>query len=157
MQKKTISLQYTEGDNFNDLSEEIQALIEETIKFASNAYAPYSNFHVSAGLVLDTGKVLKGTNVENASYPVGICAERTLLSHAVSNYPTNLIKTMVIYVDKAVGSPVPPCGICRQTLLEVELRQKEAIKIVLVSKEGKYMTFDKAADLLPLYFDGEGL
>lgn len=67
MQKKSISLQYTEGDNINDLSEEIQGLIQETIKFASNAYAPYSNFHVSAGLVLDSGKILKGTNVENAS------------------------------------------------------------------------------------------
>lgn len=156
-ENKSIAVNYSETDSLSDFSVEKQKLIEQTIAFADNAYAPYSEFHVSAGLILDNGETVMGTNVENGSYPVSICAERTLLSHAVSNYPDNIIQTIAIYVDKAVGRAIPPCGLCRQTLLEVELRQKSNIEIILVSKEGTYLTFNKAADLLPLYFDGSVL
>lgn len=157
MEEKTHQLTYFQSNDKTAFSEDIQQLIERTISFADNAYAPYSNFHVSAGLILDNGEYLFGTNVENASYPVGICAERTLLGHTISNYPKAKIKTMAIYVDKAVGGPVPPCGICRQSLLEAELRQEASIQIILISKEGTFIRFNKAADLLPLYFDGSVL
>ena len=157
MKKKTIELHYSEGDQITDLSVENQQLVHETILFAANAYAPYSHFPVSACLRLDDGQIIKGANVENGSFPVSICAERTLLSHTVSNYPDKKIKTMAIYVDKAVGEPVPPCGLCRQTLLEVELRQQSPIQLILVAKEGHYLLFDRSSDLLPLYFDGSVL
>lgn len=157
MKNKVITVNYTTGENYKELSAETCQLIKETIAFAANAYAPYSQFKVSAALILDDGKILKGTNVENASYPVCICAERTLVSHSVSNYPTNIIKIIAIYVDKQLPSPVPPCGLCRQTLLEVEMRQKSAIEIILVGKDDSYVQFSKAADLLPLYFDGKSL
>ena len=157
MQEKTVQLKYKEGKDISELSDEEQALVKETIQFSGNAYAPYSNFHVSAGLILDNGKVIKGTNVENASYPVSICAERTLLAHVISNYPKNKIKTMAVYVDREVGKPVSPCGICRQTLLEAELNQKSPIQVILIAKEGNFLYFESAADLLPLYFDGETL
>ncbi|MEX1000661.1 MAG: cytidine deaminase [Crocinitomicaceae bacterium] len=157
MQQKSIHINYQEGSDVKQLPKDIQQLISETIQFADNAYAPYSNFHVSAGLLLENGKILKGANVENASYPVSICAERTLLSHTVSNYPKEKINTLVIYVDRAGTSPVPPCGICRQTLLEVELNQQSPIKVIMVAKAGNFIQFEKAADLLPLYFDGEFL
>lgn len=157
MEKKSLSVQYIEGNNIEDLTTEDQELINETIAFAANAYAPYSNFFVSACLRLDDGTIVKGANVENGSFPVSICAERTLLSHTVSNYPQNKVKTVAIYVDKAVGEPVPPCGLCRQTLLEVELRQQSPIKLILVAKEGTYLQFEKASDLLPFFFDGSML
>lgn len=154
MEKKSLTLQYTEGVDIAELSSGEQELINEAIIFSANAYAPYSHFQVAACLRLDNNEIIKGANVENGSFPVSICAERTLLSHAVSNYPSNKIKSLAIYVDKAVGTPVSPCGLCRQTLLEVELRQKSPIKIILISKEGKYIQFERAADLLPLFFDG---
>ena len=157
MEKKSLSLQYTEGDNIQELAADDLDLVNQAIAFAANAYAPYSNFQVSACLRLEDGTIVKGANVENGSFPVSICAERTLLSHTVSNYPSKKIKTIAIYVDKAVGNPVPPCGLCRQTLLEVELRQKSPMKLILVAKEGKYLLFDKAADLLPFFFDGSVL
>jgi cytidine deaminase len=155
--EKTLTVNYEEGNNWRNLNEDLHELIEQTITFSKNAYAPYSNFQVSAGLVLEDGTTEFGTNVENASYPASICAERTLLSHTVSNHPNQKIKTIIIYVDKAVGSPVPPCGICRQTLLEVELNQKSPIRVILVSKEGNYCVFNRSADLLPFYFDGSVL
>jgi cytidine deaminase len=157
MQKKTLSIQFDQIDDLSEFSEENQELIKETIAFSKQAYAPYSNFQVSACLRLDNGKIIKGANVENGSYPVSICAERTLLSHTVSNYPDNKITSIAIYVDKAVGGPVPPCGLCRQTLTEVELRQKQDIELILIAKEGAYFVFQRTTDLLPLFFDGSVL
>lgn len=157
MENKTIEVNYKEGKDLGAFDDRTKNLIEQTITFSKNAYAPYSNFHVSACLILDNDIIVKGTNVENASYPVSICAERTLLSHTVSNYPSNKIEKIAIYVDKNLSEPVPPCGVCRQTLLEVEKRQGQNIEVILISKSGTYIVFEKCSDLLPLYFDGEVL
>jgi len=157
MDKKSIHINYQESKDITDFGIKIQSLIKETIEFAQNAYAPYSRFKVSAGLILETGVILKGSNIENASYPVSICAERTLLSHAVSNYPNDKIDTIAIYVDKDLETAVSPCGLCRQTLLEVESRQEEDIKIILISKSGSYIQFENCADLLPFHFNSKFL
>ena len=109
------------------------------------------------GRYLETGEILKGSNIENASYPVSICAERTLLSHAVSNYPNTKIDIITIYVDKDLETAVSPCGLCRQTLLEVESRQDQKIKIILISKSGNFIQFESCADLLPFNFNSDFL
>ena len=157
MEDKRLQINYKITNELSDFDEAHRDLIAQTIAFAGNAYAPYSNFKVSAALILNNGRILKGTNVENASYPVGICAERTLVSHAVSNYPNNLIETIAIYVDKDLPAPVPPCGLCRQTLVEVENRQKKTIRILLIAKNGTIIEFEKCSDLLPLAFSGDFL
>lgn len=157
MEEKSIHIRYRTTQSLDDFDAGVQLLIRETIRFAANAYAPYSNFRVSAGLLLENGQILKGTNVENASYPVCICAERTLLSHAVSNYPDQLIRIVAIYVDKDLPAPVPPCGLCRQTLVEVENRQKRAIPVLLIAKNGTVLRFDSCSDLLPLSFSSDFL
>lgn len=157
MKAQKIELNYKVADSLSEFDQPIQVLIKEAIAFAGNAYAPYSNFKVSAALLLDNGQILKGSNIENASYPVSICAERTLLSYTVSNFPHNKIQILAIYVDKDLENPVPPCGICRQTLVEVEQRQQSPISILLIAKEGKILQFDKSADLLPLSFTADFL
>jgi len=157
MQDHIIQITYKSTQSGGDFDQSVQKLIEETKAFSANAYAPYSNFRVSAGLILENGQILKGANVENASYPVCICAERTLLSNAVSNYPDQKIKMMAIYVDKALPSPAPPCGLCRQTLVEVENRQKQVIQVLLISKNGTILQFNSGADLLPLSFGADFL
>jgi cytidine deaminase len=156
MQKK-ITIDYQEF-NYDTLTDSnLKALIDETIQFADNAYAPYSKFHVSAGLRLDSGEIIKGANMENASYPVSICAERNLLSHTVSNYPKKIITSLVVYVDKDLKVPVPPCGLCRQTLVEVEIRQKHPIQLIMVAKNGTIIKLNACKDLLPWAFDGSFL
>ncbi len=152
MQKEKIELNYSTGDSISELSTSIHELAKETILFAQNAYAPYSEFKVSAGLLLENGKIYKGANVENASYPVSICAERTLISYVTANFPKEKIKVLLIYVDKDLENPVPPCGVCRQTLLELELRQEEKIQLILLAKSGAFVLLDQASDLLPLAF-----
>ena len=156
MQKKiTIDYQEFQYESISDM--DLKALIDETIQFANNAYAPYSEFHVAAGLRLDNGEIIKGANMENASYPVSICAERNLLAHTVSNYPAQKITMLVVYVDKDLEVPVPPCGLCRQTLVEVEIRQEQPIQLIMVAQNGTIISLNSCKDLLPWSFDGSFL
>ena len=124
-----------------------------------NAYAPYSNFHVGATLLLENKLFISGSNQENASFPCGICAERTALFTAKSNYPNlKIIKIAITTKSRDFNStnPVAPCGLCRQVLLEYEIKQKSDIEIYLFNKE-KVIKFNKAKDLLPFYFTEERL
>ena len=152
MAKKNISINYQELEDASQLDHSIRELIDETKQFVDHAYAPYSNFRVSACLLLESGKIIKGANVENASYPISTCAERVLLSHTISNYPHTQIRCIAIYVDKELRDPVPPCGMCRQSLFEAEQNQKSDIRLYLVAKSGKIIVINRCADLLPLSF-----
>ena len=89
-------------------------LYERAVEAAANAYAPYSNFHVGAALLLRDGRVVTGANVENASYPLGVCAERAALSRAVAEG----VKPGEV---EAIGITASPCGGCRQWLLVFRL------------------------------------
>ena len=157
MKEEKIQISLKKYDSIQELPVKEQELCRLTKDFAKNAYAPYSNFRVSAVALLTNGAIVKGTNVENASYPVGICAERTLIGHAVSNYPEEAIETLVIYVDKDLQRFVSPCGLCRQSLLETETNQNSPIKILLLSFKGEILQINRAKDLLPLSFNNTDL
>jgi cytidine deaminase len=154
MEEKKLQISWKTTRNPADFDALHQELLQTVKAIAQNAYAPYSGFHVSAALLLDNDTITKGTNVENASYPVGICAERTVISHTISNYPGNVIRTIAVYVDKDLPTPVPPCGLCRQTLAEAEKRQATPIRLLLLAKNGLVFDFKSCTDLLPLAFDG---
>ncbi|KAI9571996.1 cytidine deaminase [Boletus coccyginus] len=96
-------------------SESREELIQTAIKVKSYAYAPYSNFRVGAALLCTDGSVIKGCNVENASYGGAICAERTAIVKAVSEGKKDFV-AMAITTD--VPTALSPCGICRQVLRE---------------------------------------
>ncbi|MFI5124234.1 MAG: cytidine deaminase [Chitinophagales bacterium] len=120
-----------------------------------DAYAPYSRFRVAAAVRLANGKTLSGTNQENASYPAGICAERVVLSAASAVYPGVAVTALAVSYfreDGALSKPVSPCGICRQTLSEYELRAGEPIRIILSGHSGEVLILRAAGDLLPLAF-----
>ncbi|MDD2538106.1 MAG: cytidine deaminase [Bacteroidales bacterium] len=119
-------------------------LMEQAVEAARNAYAPYSQFHVGAAVRLVTGEVLKGNNQENASFPAGICAERSVVYYAHANYPGSAIDTIAVTAS--------PCGVCRQVLLESEKRKKSPIRVLLASGN-EVRIFDSVKDLLPFGFD----
>lgn len=142
-------------ENIDELKAEDALLLKRAREVTSKAYAPYSQFHVGAVARLVNGSFLNGTNQENASYPIGLCAERVLLSAASSIHPGIPIDTIAISYNNSHGPsdhPIAPCGICRQSLQEYEERMNHPIRLILGGKEGKIFVIDEASHLLPLAF-----
>lgn len=160
MKEKKIEFEYEVYDDIAELSEQDAWLLTEARSVTEQAYAPYSNFHVGAAAMLANGEVVVGTNQENASYPVGTCAERVLLGIAATLHHNVPIKSMAIsYSGEQVKSdhPISPCGMCRQALLEYESRMKEPIRLILGGMEGKVYVIKSAVLLLPFAFTSSEL
>ena len=101
-----------------------------------------------------------GSNQENASYPMCVCAEVSALNVAASLHPNVPIKKIAITVKSAThiaSTPAAPCGQCRQTLLEYETRFGKNIEVLLMGEEGQVFIVDSVKDLLPLHFSGKDL
>ena len=134
-------------------------LVETAKAACADSYSPYSNFSVGAALEFGNGVILKANNQENAAYPSGMCAERSLLFYAKANYPHEYIKRMAIAAkngEKFTKQPVPPCGACRQAILETANRQSQPIELLLAGTEKVFIIKD-AKSLLPLQFDAENI
>ncbi|WNH08130.1 cytidine deaminase [Thalassobellus suaedae] len=143
-------------ENLDELPEEISLLMQKAVKARENAYAPYSKFHVGAALLLDNGEVITGNNQENASYPSGLCAERTAIYYAGSQYPGAKVLRMVISAAskrQTTITPIPPCGACRQAISEYEVKQESPIEVYFMGEKGKIVKSNSLANLLPLVFD----
>ncbi len=133
-----------------------QALIHEAKKACKKSYSPYSNFRVGAALRLENGEIVHGANQENASYPVGICAERVALAACQSQFADLKITHAAVMAHKATHEAfvsISPCGICRQSLLEVELHQQQPIQIILPTNDEKFLVLESVSYLLPFQFD----
>lgn len=104
------------GANASGLDSQMQALFNEALKVASLAYAPYSKFHVGAALLADDGTMYTGCNVENRSFGLTICAERSAVVQAVSKGRRSFVALAIAAPDSE--TPVGPCGACRQVLSE---------------------------------------
>lgn len=144
---------------YDELTEKDRQLIDAACEATKRSYAPYSHFSVGAAALLENNIVITGTNQENAAYPSGLCAERTTLFYANSQYPDQAVKTLAIAArteNDFLDTPIPPCGACRQVLLETEKRYGVPIRILLYSKSETYI-LKSAKDLLPLSFDGDFL
>jgi cytidine deaminase len=155
MKNEEFSFKYQVFESIEQLNIEDAYLLTEARKITQFAYAPYSNFKVGAYAKLMNGEMVSGTNQENAAYPVGICAERTVMSVASALFPEVGIKTIAISYDNMKGKsdhPISPCGICRQSFFEFQERTKNSIRIILSGQEGKVLLIENAADLLPLVF-----
>lgn len=160
MQENKFEFVFEEYNDSTELSANDAALLEKARIITANAYAPYSRFHVGAVALLTNGETVAGTNQENASYPVGICAERVLLGNAAMLFPDMPIDTMAIsYNSSQVKSdhPISPCGMCRQALLEYEGRVNRPIRLILAGMEGKVLVIHSARQLLPFAFTSNEL
>ena len=155
MKKQKYDFAYEVYDSIDELPEQEAWLLKEAREVTEHAYAPYSHFKVGAVAKLKNGEIVAGSNQENASFPVGLCAERVLLASASSLYPKVPIDIIAIsYNSDHVSSdhPVAPCGICRQSLQEFEERVKSPVKLVLGGMKGKVIVINQASQLLPLAF-----
>ena len=160
MNKKEVHFEYEVYDSIEKLNTEDAALLDRARKATATAYAPYSNFQVGASALLLNGEMLNGTNQENASFPVGLCAERVLISAISSLHPNTAIHTMAISYNNLNGKsdhPISPCGICRQSLLEYESRLNHPIRLIMSGMDGEVFIIANAAMLLPLRFTSEDM
>ncbi len=156
---KNISFTYKEFEKAGELDSADLELLNSARKAAGNAYAPYSGFKVGAAVRLKGGQIVTGTNVENAAFPSGICAERTALSNASSNFPGDPPVALAVTAQTENGTSagtVAPCGNCRQVIAEEEYRNKRPIRIILDGRN-KILVVDKGADLLPIQFNRDNL
>ena len=160
MKNHTFEFNYEVFDDANELKKEDAELLSKARIVTKQAYAPYSNFFVGAAAKLNNGQTVQGTNQENASYPVGICAERVLLGNAATLYPGISIEYIAIsYDSKDVPSdhPISPCGMCRQALLEYETRTEKPIRLILAGQKGKIYVVNTVKFLLPFAFTPDEL
>ena len=144
----------------NELPIEIQSLMNQAIETRKNAYAPYSKFRVGAAILLDNGKIVLGSNQENAAYPSGLCAERVAIFQAGAIYPNAKIVKLAITAASDTNptlSPIPPCGACRQSIAEYEFKQDTPIEIYFMGESGEVYKSNSINNLLPLSFDKTSL
>lgn len=160
MEIKHIQVDYQFYSSKAALSADDQLLLKAAFDAKEGSHSPYSKFRVGAAILLDNGQIVKGSNQENAAYPIGLCAERTALSAVVALFPKDKISTIAITAStelSVVNQPVAPCGICRQTILESEFKQHQNIRLILSGESGAVYIFNTVKDLLPLFFDSEHL
>lgn len=155
MKHKNITIEYKEYLNREELSQEETLLLERAAKAAEDAYAPYSNFHVGAAVLLSNGEIIAASNQENAAYPSGLCAERVAVFYAHSRYPDASILALAVTAmvnGKICEAPTYPCGACRQVLAESEQRAGTPIKVI-IGGEKVIQTVEGVGSLLPFVFD----
>ena len=151
--KQTITIPYDVFDRIEDLSPNDQKLLKAARSAAKNAYAPYSKFYVGAAVLVDSGDIVTGNNQENLAYPSGLCAERVATFSAAALHPRQKLMAIAITAfaeNFMTDKPIPPCGACRQVLIEYELRDNQPIRCILQGTSGQIFVFGSIADLLPL-------
>ncbi len=158
--EKELKISYSTISDRNSLEDIDKKLFNAALQAREKAYAPYSQFNVGCALLLENGEIIQGNNQENAAFPSGLCAERTAIFWTSANFPNVKIKKMFV-----IGSPsdgiskiaIPPCGSCRQSILEYESKQGENIEIYFSSVEGEIIKLNSIRDLLPFSFDASYL
>jgi cytidine deaminase len=160
MKELHITTTFKVFENLSQLPGEIQSLMNEAVAIRKKAYAPYSHFRVGAALLLDNGKIVLGSNQENAAYPSGLCAERVAIYQAGAIYPEAKIVTIAITAasdSNPTLSPIPPCGACRQSIAEYEFKQDTPIEIYFMGEKGEIYKSNSINNLLPLSFNSTSL
>lgn len=138
-----------------ELSDVDRTMISKAIEATDDSYAPFSQFHVGACIMLANNVIIKGCNQENAAFPAGICAERSAIFAAGAQHPSQPVKALAIAARDKNGEltlePVSPCGTCRQVMIETETRFGQPIHILLYGQNRIYV-MDGIRNLMPLSF-----
>ena len=151
MEKAEWKIDYTIFEN--SYPEEYEELCRWALEATRRAYDRYSHFSVGAAVLMNNGEVVLGSNQENEAYPSGMCAERTALFYACSQFPEVGVKALAIAARKdgeVLADFITPCGACRQVMAEIVRRYGQDFDVLLVG--GKRSMRVKAGDLLPFVF-----
>ena len=155
MESKTLDINYKLFKNFEDLSVEHQKLWTQALEAKKSSYSPYSNFTVGCAIELEDGSYITGTNQENAAFPAGLCAERTAMYRAGIEATNKKFVRLAITATRAneeILQSAPPCGGCRQVMLEFEKRHQQKFELLFTDTEGNFVLMDSPSDLFPFSF-----
>ena len=160
MQKIQLTSSHEEYNSLDELPAKYKSLMLEAHDAAKTAYAPYSDFHVGAAVLLSNGKIVKGSNQENAAYPSGLCAERVAVFASSVQYPN--VKIEAIAVTAMPGNKEEPvmassCGACRQVMVEYEHLYHQDIRFIMYGSMNKIIVLDSIKVLLPFSFNSDQL
>ena len=139
---------------YDELKISEKNLIDKAKDAVKQSYSPYSHFQVGAAVLLNSGDIIQGSNQENAAFPSGLCAERTALFYANSQFPQNAVEIIAIAAfsnNNFTEEPITPCGACRQVMIEAQNRFKHPIRLLLYGKK-KIFIIDDITAILPLSF-----
>jgi len=128
-----------------------QSLLAQAQQALDMSYAPYSKYRVGCACLLEDGSIVQGSNIENASYPLSMCAERIAIFNARIHHPDKKIHRLCLLSKPA--SLLTPCGACRQVLFEIEWHQQAAITILCFKDPEHYHIYPSASSLLPDAFN----
>lgn len=140
--------------SYDELSSVRKELVDASKDALLLSHSPYSKFKVGCAIRLNDGSIVLGANQENASYPLCLCAEGSTLAAVATQFPTKIITEVSIFVP--LENPASPCGLCRQSFKEYEMRMETKFHYLLASMSQIY-TFTGIDTILPLAFCGEDL
>lgn len=144
--------------NVSDLTSRERSLYESTLAAMEGAYAPYSNFKVGCGILIQSGEVVVGNNQENAAYPSGLCAERVAFFKLRSESMAPIESVMVTTINgKGQKLESFPCGACRQVMLEYAHLQEKPISFFMQADEDHFYKVLDLKHLLPFSFTNKVL
>ncbi|MCS7188661.1 MAG: cytidine deaminase [Bacteroidia bacterium] len=136
---------------WDELSERERLTLRAAVETAKQAYAPYSNFPVGAAAYLRKGDIWIGNNQENAAYPSGLCAERTLLFSLGAHNLVTEIEIVAVYASASL-LPIMPCGACRQVMYEYQQRSENPWTLIFAGAADFVYRMKGVESLLPLAF-----
>ena len=155
MTEKEIKISYKEFDSVEELPADQAELVSAARDAMKGSYSPYSGFSVGAALRLKSGRIVTAANQENAAFPSGLCAERSAMFYAASNYPEDAIVGIAVCggpEGNMSESPVSPCGACRQVMAQDQRNGGEDMQVILAGTK-KIWVFPRVEALLPFIFD----
>ena len=155
MENRKIEISY-KACQLDELAESDRELVEAAREATFTSYAPYSHFSVGAAVRLTNGVIVQGSNQENAAFGAGTCAERCTMFYANAQYADESIRTIAIAARGTNGeftqAPISPCGVCRQALIEAQMRSGERLRVLMYGQREIYV-IDSISNMLPFQFD----
>ncbi len=158
MKENNITIPFIEYDQIDELDELYRSILLAARESIKHAHAPYSKFRVGAALLTESGKIISGSNQENASFPIGACAEKVAIYlHQMTTTADPIVAIAVTAVSdiKDIPLPISPCGSCRQILGETQTLQGKPIQLLLQGSHGPIYFFTSVTDMLPFGFSAE--
>lgn len=136
--------------NFEELKQEYKDLLQAAEEASHKAYNPYSGVAVGAAILTSSDRIIKGTNIENASFRLSTCAEQSALAQANILGESNF---KAIAIISSLSEMITPCGACRQMLFEFSCRSKIDFDVIMSDKDKNKIIIAKISELLPLAFN----